>query len=135
MAGEPYVNGAWYKPGALHTEISFWDTPPEALNYIDFVVVDDWVHVKHHGVDVSWRAVRDNIIGEEKIRGGLGEIIVGTKPGRISATEKILFNPIGLGIHDLSEAYRVYCNAREKGIGQKLVLAENLHYWIDTIIL
>ncbi len=125
MAKKPYVNGDWYKDGALHCEISFWDTPTEALKVMDFVVVDDWYQVKHHGVDVSCRAVRDGVIPEEKIRGNLGQIIVGDKPGRKDRKEKIFFNPIGMGIHDLSEAHRVFQNAVKMGIGRKLPLWEN----------
>ncbi|MCK4624143.1 MAG: hypothetical protein KAV00_02445 [Phycisphaerae bacterium] len=125
MAKEPYVKPEWYKQGVLHCEISFWDTPPEALTAFDFVVVDDWYQVKHHGVDVSWRAVRDGVIPEEKVRGNLGEIVAGAKPGRRDRKEKIFFNPIGLGIHDLSEAHRIYQNAVRMGIGRKLPLWEN----------
>jgi len=125
MAREPYVNGEWYKPGALHCEISFWDTPPEALTHVDFVVVDDWYHVKHHGVDVSWRAIRDGVIPESKLRGNLSDIIVGDKPGRENPQEKIFFNPIGMGIHDLSEAHRVYEIAVNMGIGRRLPLWES----------
>ena len=125
MAREPYVDGAWYKPGALHCEISFWDTPPEALEYVDFIVVDDWYQVKHHGVDVSWRAVRDEVIPESKIRGNLGDILTGKLPGRESPSERVFFNPIGMGLHDLSEAHRVYQNAKEMGIGRMLPLWED----------
>ncbi len=125
MAKEPYVNGDWYKEGALHCEISFWDTPPEALTVMDFVVVDDWYQVKHHGVDVAWRAVRDGIIPEERILGNLGEIVVGEKQGRTDDAQRIFFNPIGMGIHDLSEAHRVYENAKRMGIGQPLKLWDN----------
>ncbi len=125
MAKEPYVNGEWYKDGACHCEISFWDTPPEALSFFDFIVVDDWYQVKHHGVDVSWRAVRDGMIPETKIRGNLGEIVAGLKEGRKDKKEKVFFNPIGMGIHDLSEAHRVYQNAVNMGIGQKLKLWDN----------
>jgi len=124
-AREPYVDGHWYKDGMLHCEISFWDTPAEALKQIDFVVVDDWYQVKHHGVDVSWRAVRDNVIPESKIRGNMGQILTGEKEGRKTEKEKILFNPIGIAVHDLSEAYRVYQNALEMGIGKKLLLWED----------
>jgi ornithine cyclodeaminase len=122
IAREAYVDGRWYKEGALHCEISFWDTPPSALEHVDFVVVDDWYQVKHHGVDVSWRAVRDGVIPEAKIRGNLGQIITGEKPGRQTDQEKIFFNPIGMGIHDLSEAHRVYQNALRMGIGTRLPL-------------
>lgn len=125
MAKEAYVDGSWYKKGMLHCEISFWDTPPQALNYIDFIVVDDWYQVKHHGVDVSCRAVKDGIIPESKIMGNMGDIIIGNKPGRKSKDEKIFFNPIGMGIHDLSEAHRIYENAKEMGIGKELPLWES----------
>lgn len=123
-AREPYVNAAWYREGVLHCEVSFWDTPPEALNVIDFIVVDDWHQVKHHGVDVSWRAVRDKVIPEGKIRGNLGDIVAGKKQGRADRKEKIMFNPIGMGIHDLSEAFRIYKNAAAAGIGKTLPLWE-----------
>ncbi|RLE18361.1 MAG: hypothetical protein DRJ65_21515 [Acidobacteria bacterium] len=125
MAREPYVNGEWYKPGALHCEISFWDTPSEALRFMDFVVVDDWFQVKHHGVDVSWRAIRDGVIPESKLRGNLSEIILGEKRGRQNSSEKVFFNPIGMGIHDLSEAHRVYQSALKAGIGRRLPLWES----------
>ncbi len=124
IAREPYVDAEWYKEGVLHCEVSFWDTPPEALRSLDFVVVDDWEQVKHHGVDVSWRAVRDKVIPEKKIRGNLGDIVVGNKQGRTHKKEKILFNPIGMGIHDLSEGFRIYKNAVSLGIGKKLPLWE-----------
>jgi ornithine cyclodeaminase len=125
IAKEPYINGDWYKDGVCHCEISFWDTPPEALSVMDVIVVDDWYQVKHHGVDVCYRAVRDGYLPEEKIRGNLGDIIVGTKLGRQNAKEKIFFNPIGMGIHDLSEAHRVYENAVRMGIGKRLSLWDN----------
>ena len=124
MARQPYVSSDWYKPGAFHAEISFWDTPPEALKDFSFVVVDSWYQVKHHGVDVSWRAVRDGIIPESQIRGDMGKIVVGEIPGRQDEKQKIFFNPIGLGIHDLSEAHRVFQNAAKMGIGRKLPLWE-----------
>lgn len=125
IASEAYVRGEWYRKGALHCEISFWDTRLDALESVDFVVVDDWYQVKHHNVDVSWRAVRDGLMPEAKVRGNLGEIVVGDKPGRRSDDEIVLFNPIGLGIHDLSEAHRVFRNAKAMGIGRTLPLWEN----------
>jgi ornithine cyclodeaminase len=127
MSTFPYVKGEWLKEGAFHSEISFWDTDPQELVHYDKVVVDDFQHVKHHGVDVSYRAVRDGIIAEEDIH-NLGEIITGKKTGRESQKQKILFNPIGMSIHDVSEAYRVYLNAKEKGIGKDLALWEYPHW-------
>ena len=135
MAREPYVNKDWYKPGAFHAEISFWDTPPDALTVFDRIFVDDWDQVKHHGVDVSWRAVKEGFIPEENISGELGEVVSGKKQGRQSETDRILFNPIGMGIHDLSEAYRVYQEAKANGVGTTLTYFEKNSGWLDSLSL
>lgn len=128
MSTFPYVKGEWLKEGAFHSEISFWDTAASELVHYDKVVVDDFDHVRHHGVDVSYRAVKEGIIKEEDIA-NLGDIILKKREGRVDSKEKILFNPIGMSIHDVSEAYRVYRNAKEKGLGRKLPLWEHPH-WI-----
>ncbi len=133
IASTPYVRPEWYKEGVFHAESSFWDTPPEALRVMDLIVVDDWDHVKHHGVDVSWRAVRDGVIDASRITGNLGEIVVGKKKGRTDKKQRALFNPIGLGIHDLSEAFRVFQNAKEMGIGKKMRLFQDPNAWLKKI--
>lgn len=133
MARAPYVNAEWYKEGAFHAEISFWDTPPSALSTFDRIFVDDWYQVKHHGVDVSWRAVAEGFIPESKISGELGEVVVGLKQGRINKRDRIFFNPIGMGIHDLSEAHRVYQNAVAKGVGTNLSYFEKNSGWLDAL--
>lgn len=133
MAREPYVDLDWYKPGVFHAEISFWDTPPSALTAFDRIFVDDWSQVKHHGVDVSWRAVDEGFISEEKITGELGEVVAGKKTGRERPSDKIFFNPIGMGIHDLSEGYRVYQNALLKSVGTMLTYFKRNSGWLDSL--
>ena len=133
MAREAYVDPDWYKDGAFHAEISFWDTPPSALPVFDRIFVDDWSQVKHHGVDVSWRAVSEGYISEEQISGELGEVVAGKKIGRESESDKIFFNPIGMGIHDLSEAYRVYQSALAKSVGTMLTYFKRNSGWLDSL--
>ncbi len=135
MAREAYVEAEWYKPGAFHAEISFWDTPPSALTVFDRIFVDDWYHVKHHGVDVSWRAVKEGFITEDAITGNFGEVVTGKKQGRLTPEDKIFFNPIGMGIHDLSEAYRVFRNAKELGVGQDLIYFNEPNSWLNELSL
>lgn len=124
MAKKPYVDGKWYKKGAVHCEISFWDTPTEALTYVDHVVVDDYDAVAGHGVDVSYRAVEEGVIKREKVT-NLGLTVTGEIQVRKSEDDIIFFNPIGMGIHDLSEGHRVYTNAVKMGIGRTLPLWDN----------
>jgi len=133
MARKSYVDPGWYKEGSTHTEISFWDTPPSALSVFDRIFVDDWFQVQHHGVDVSARAVKEGFIREDKISGNLGEVVCGKKQGRLSSEDKIFFNPIGMGIHDLSEAFRVYENAKTNGIGRVLPLFEDADGWLEKL--
>ena len=123
----PYVQAGWYKPGVLHCEVSFWDTPAEVLNTLDRIVCDDYEQVAHHAVDVAFRAVRDGYICRDQVS-NLGDIVIGKAPGRESSRHKILFNPIGLGIHDVCEAYRVYRAACAQGIGQMLPLWSEPHW-------
>ncbi|PIE72368.1 MAG: hypothetical protein CSA20_08170 [Deltaproteobacteria bacterium] len=135
MAREPYVDKDWYKKGAFHVEISFWDTPPEALTVFDRIFVDDWWQVKHHGVDVSWRAVERGLVPESAITGNLGEVVAKIKRGRNSEDERIFFNPIGMGIHDLSEAHRVYQVAQARGIGTELDYFKSNSGWLNDLSL
>lgn len=127
MSSYPYVKGEWLKEGAFHSEISFWDTDPQEVAHYDKVVVDDFEQVENHGVDVSYRAYKEGYITRDHIS-NLGEIIIQNKIGRTSEKDKILFNPIGMSIHDVSEAFRVYHNAKERNIGVKLPLWEH-PYW------
>ena len=127
MSTFPYVKYEWLKPGVFHSEISFWDTAPEEVQHYDRIVVDDYEHVEHHGVDVSYRAVANGYVKKEDII-NLSDIIVGNRIGRENANQKIIFNPIGMSIHDVSEAYRVYINAKTLGIGTKLKLWESPHW-------
>lgn len=127
MSTFPYVKGEWLKQGAFHSEISFWDTAAEEVVHYDKVVVDDYEHVEHHGVDVAYRAVEEGYVERENVL-DLGDIILNKTEGRQNKREKILFNPIGMSIHDVSEAYRVYNEAVKKRIGQKLSLWQHPHW-------
>jgi 2,3-diaminopropionate biosynthesis protein SbnB len=128
MSTFAYVKADWYAPGAFHSEISFWDTPPEVLGQLDRIVADDYYQVEHHGVDVCFRAVRDGHITRDRVV-DLGDILVGKASGRQAETDKILFNPIGMGINDVAEAYRVYRQAVRQGIGQRLSLWNSPHWF------
>jgi ornithine cyclodeaminase len=123
----------WYKEGVLHVESSSWDTPAEALRHMDIIIVDDWSQVKHYGTDVTWRAVQGGIIEEKHILGNLGEIVAGNKKGRTDERQRIFFNPIGLSVHDLSEGFRVFQNAKKMGIGNQLTLFEEPGNWLNKI--
>jgi N-[(2S)-2-amino-2-carboxyethyl]-L-glutamate dehydrogenase len=122
VSGDAYVEADWIKDGAFHSEISSWDTKLQTLRAYDKIVVDDWQSIRHGAKHVSIRALNEGVIPESRIHGELGEIVAGRKPGRETAAERILFNPIGMPMNDVSEATRVYRAAQAKGVGRVLPL-------------
>lgn len=52
----------------------------------------------------------------------IGEVIMGEKPGRTDAKERITFVACGMATFDVGLGYDLYHTALEKGIGTKLVL-------------
>ena len=64
------------------------------------------------------------MIDDSCISAELGQIVNGVKAGRENDTETIYLNTVGMGIEDVALAIRVYKNAVEMGLGQKLSLWE-----------
>jgi ornithine cyclodeaminase/alanine dehydrogenase-like protein (mu-crystallin family) len=58
--------------------------------------------------------------GEERIAAELGEVLVGTHPGRTDAGELTVFKSLGLGVEDLAAAELVVRSAREQGVGTEV---------------
>jgi ornithine cyclodeaminase len=112
VSGEAYVEADWIKVGAFHSEISSWDTHPATLTVYDKIVVDDWGSIRHGGKHVSTRAIAAGVIPESRMYAELGDIVAGKTQGRQTEEERILFNPIGMPINDVSEATRIYRAAK-----------------------
>jgi ornithine cyclodeaminase len=54
----------------------------------------------------------------------LGEIVLGTKPGRTTPGEITLYKSVGIAIQDLAAASLVLSAARERGVGLEIELEE-----------
>jgi ornithine cyclodeaminase/alanine dehydrogenase-like protein (mu-crystallin family) len=66
-------------------------------------------------------AAAGGAVTPDRIRGELGELLLGTATGRASADEITIFESLGLAVEDLAAARRVYELAAENGAGS----------WID----
>jgi ornithine cyclodeaminase len=63
-------------------------------------------------------AAADGAVGPERIRGELGEVLLGTAPGRLTPGEITIFESLGLAVEDLAAAalaYRMASEARAAG--------------------
>ncbi len=68
-------------------------------------------------------AMRDGAIaGEEHVRGELGEVLAGLRPGRQSDEELTLFRSLGLAIEDLAAAQLAVSTASQQGLGTEVEL-------------
>lgn len=67
-------------------------------------------------------AIEQGFVFRSEIRGELGEIIAGTKPGRTDETETIVFDSTGMALQDVVSAVIVYENAIAKGKGKAVNL-------------
>jgi len=62
-------------------------------------------------------AYRAGLLDRERIRGEIGEVILGRKPGRTSNEEITLFDSTGMGIQDAAVAKLIYETALREGLG------------------
>ncbi len=62
-------------------------------------------------------AAAEGAVTESQVRAELGQLLVGTAPGRASADEITVFESLGLAIEDLAAASRIYQLAAGGGAG------------------
>ncbi|SEA91420.1 ornithine cyclodeaminase [Thalassobacillus cyri] len=141
---KPRIEKEWIKEGALITLTGAVDFPDEVLTE-NTIVADLWgMHkgwlrdgLEHEeGIDsiLDWamsgqllELVENKKLNEQKIK-DLGDIALGETKGRTSEKDIIIFVTGGLPVEDAAWGYKVYQNAKEKEIGQKLKLWDTPHW-------
>lgn len=118
----PIVRDGWLAPGSLYAHVSGYECEYDVIRSADKVLVDGWNLVQHRMFSTIAFMWRDGQFADEDIYAELGEVVSGQKPGRENDHEVIIFSPIGLGLHDIAVAGRIYETARRDGLGQKVTL-------------
>lgn len=125
-AREPYVHGAWFAPG-LH--VNAVGAPPRPDHReVDTegicrstVVVDDLAAALDRSGEVCV-PIAEGAITAADLRGDLGQLLGGTRPGRTSEDEITLFDSVGLALQDVAAAHAVLAHARATGAGVEVDL-------------
>ena len=119
-AFEPILRCEWLSPGAhLNVVGSSIPTTREvdtATMAAASLFVDRRESTLNEAGDYLF-AMREGAIGPEHIRAEIGEVLIGAKPGRITAEEITLFKSLGLAVEDLAAAEYVYRQAQAKQVG------------------
>jgi len=126
---KPYLLREWFASGSFYGEIAANDATLAVYQGADKIFVDDWNQIKYHGVGTLVNGLRQGKIEEDVITGEMGEVIIGEKKGREDSDDLIIFKHIGMAATDLPEAYRIYKNAKSKGLGTKVALWKEHPVW------
>jgi ornithine cyclodeaminase len=65
-------------------------------------------------------AIADGAIDESHVVGTLGEVIVGSLPGRTDPSQITIFESLGLGLEDIAAAAHVFAAALDAGVGTEV---------------
>jgi N-[(2S)-2-amino-2-carboxyethyl]-L-glutamate dehydrogenase len=132
---EGYIAHDWLAPGAVLAHVSLDDALPDVVERADLIVVDDWdlVRTDHRrllgrmyrqrrllGPDGSHHPGRRPDPGARRVDTTLGEVLLGSHPGRRSDTDIVLANPFGMAVLDVAVAARVNAVAVETDAGMRI---------------
>lgn len=67
-------------------------------------------------------ARREGALTDASILGELGEVLIGSRPGRASPADITIFKSLGIAVEDLASAEFLYRRALETGAGQRVAL-------------
>ncbi len=118
---EPHLRTDWVEPGCLVIPYGTMSAVELSLtDVMDKVVVDDWGQARAGKLGALRDHVDSGRLSEETLHAELCELVAGTKPGRESDEERILFWHRGLGSSDVALGNAVLERARSLGLGEQL---------------
>ena len=113
------VNAEWVKPGTHIIAIGTDQQGKQELDPEIFrnakVVNDSIAQCAEKGE--TWHPLRHNIMTRDDIHAEIGELLLGTKPGRENDREITIFDSTGMAIQDNTTATKIYKNAVESKVG------------------
>ena len=120
----PVLKAADITKGGLYIHVGGWEDEYGVAQKANKIVCDEWEVVKHRSQTLC-RMYKEGLLKDEDIHANLSELITGTKVGRENDDEFIYFNSVGLSYIDINFANYIYEEAKKRGLGQNVVMAEN----------
>ena len=120
----PVLKAADITKGGLYIHVGGWEDEYGVAQKANKIVCDEWEVVKHRSQTLC-RMYKAGLLKDEDIHANLSELIAGTKVGRENDDEFIYFNSVGLSYIDINFANYIYEEAKRRGLGQNVVMAEN----------
>jgi alanine dehydrogenase len=121
VAPEPILRTEWIAPAALVMPYGTMSAVELSLTSImDKVYVDDWGQCRSGRFGALREHVDAGLVTADSIAGELADVVAGTRPGRESDDERILFWHRGLATTDVALGQAILDRAIEQGVGTVL---------------
>jgi len=118
---EPHLETSWVEAGCLVVPYGTMSAVELTLtDVMDKIVVDDWGQCRAGRFGALRTHVDSGRLTEETLHAELCQIVVGDRPGRESADERILFWHRGLSLSDVALGHMLLEKARRAGVGRTL---------------
>jgi alanine dehydrogenase len=125
----PVVQRAWLAPGVHVTSVGFNTDGRE----VDSATVADALVVVESraavlaappaGCNDLRVPMEEGLIGPDHLHAEIGELLMGTRPGRTSPEQITLYKSVGIAAQDAAAANLVLTRARAEGIGHRVDLS------------
>jgi len=123
-----YVPLAWLPEGSVFLNVSLDDAAEDVLLGAEHLFVDDWELVSEDDTRLlgrlaqAGRATAPGVTapGARQVDADLATLLSGGYSRPITATDRTVINPFGMGVHDVALATRVHATARDADMGTLL---------------
>src|SRR5262245_35042075 len=116
----PVLEGAWLAPGAHVNAVGASVKDARELDTAAVAGARLFVDRRESALAEAGDFLipkTEGAVGDDHIRGEIGELLLGRLPGRQSRDEITLFKSLGLAVEDVAAARVIYANATRSGTG------------------
>ncbi len=129
-SSEPVLCGDWIAPGAHINAVG--SSVPQARELDTAAVVKSLLFVDRRESTLNEAGdflipKKEGAVGDDHIRGEIGEILIGKVKGRQSPQDITLFKSLGLAVEDVASAHHIYNKAVQHGKGMWVELGGSRH--------
>lgn len=123
---EPVIDKDWISPGAHVNAIGTHSPNSREIDSATMAAARIFVDRRESALNESGDyllAAKEGLVRPESIVAEIGELLIGTKSGRSSATEITVFKSLGLAIEDVVTADYLYRKALSQNAGTRIDFA------------
>ncbi len=124
-AREPVLRGEWLAPGAHINAVGASTPDARELDTAAIVRARLFVDRRESALNEAGDFLapkREGAIGDDHIRGEIGDLLLGAVAGRTAPGDVTLFKSLGIAVEDLAAAHHIYQQALTAGAGSRVEL-------------